>query len=71
MTHVGSGVKEEMDVALQVLLVLAQELPSTLATYSVFLTGILDYLDNLSLAQIRMLFDVFNLLAIKVKMPGT
>ncbi|KAI8065297.1 Fanconi anaemia protein FancD2 nuclease-domain-containing protein [Gongronella butleri] len=71
VTHVGSGVKEEMDVALQVLLVLAQELPSTLATYSVFLKGILDYLDNLSLAQIRMLFDVFNLLAIKVKMPGT
>ncbi|ORX54484.1 hypothetical protein DM01DRAFT_1362850 [Hesseltinella vesiculosa] len=65
VTHVGSGVADEMNVALQVLLTLAQKHPKELAVYSVFLKGILDYLDSLTLLQIRILFDVFNLLALK------
>lgn len=65
-THIGSGVEAEMNVALNVLLKLVKSSVSSVAVYSVFVKGILDYLDNLNLYQIRTLFDIFSLLAITV-----
>ncbi|ORZ16363.1 Fanconi anaemia protein FancD2 nuclease-domain-containing protein [Absidia repens] len=65
VTHIGSGSAIEMDVALDVLLDLAQNNVSSVAVYNVFIKGILDYLDNLTLPQIRTLFDIFSILALK------
>ncbi|KAI8054183.1 Fanconi anaemia protein FancD2 nuclease-domain-containing protein, partial [Gilbertella persicaria] len=64
VTHIGSGVEAEMNVALNVLLQLVKTNVSQVAVYSVFVKGILDYLDNLNVYQIRTLFDIFSLLAL-------
>ncbi|KAL4206758.1 Fanconi anemia protein FANCD2, partial [Rhizopus microsporus] len=64
VTHIGSGVEAEMSIALNVLLHLAKSDVSSVTVYSVFIKGILDYLDNLSLYQIRILFDIFSLIAL-------
>ncbi|CAO3631631.1 unnamed protein product [Cunninghamella blakesleeana] len=54
-----------MNTALEVLLILSQENTPLVSVYSVFIKGILDYIDNLSLPQIRMLFEIFSVLALK------
>ncbi|KAL7326472.1 hypothetical protein PS15p_208812 [Mucor circinelloides] len=64
VTHIGSGVEVEMNVALNVLLELVKTDVSSVVMYSVFVKGILDYLDNLNEYQIRTLFDIFSLLAL-------
>ncbi|CEP15345.1 hypothetical protein [Parasitella parasitica] len=64
VTHIGSGVEVEMNVALNVLLELVNADVSSVVVYSVFIKGILDYLDNLNDFQIRTLFDIFSLLAL-------
>ncbi|KAI8368444.1 Fanconi anaemia protein FANCD2 [Choanephora cucurbitarum] len=64
VTHIGSGIEAEMNVALTVLLKLVKHNVSQVAVYSVFIKGILDYLDNLNVYQIRTLFDIFSLLAL-------
>ena len=56
----------EMDVALDILLHLAQTDVDNMAVYDVFIKGILDYLDNLTLSQIRILFNIFSLLSLTV-----
>lgn len=66
VTHIGSGVEVEMNVALNVLLELVKADVSSVVVYSVFVKGILDYLDNLNEFQIRTLFDIFSLLALTV-----
>ncbi|KAI9258492.1 Fanconi anemia protein FancD2 nuclease-domain-containing protein [Sporodiniella umbellata] len=66
VTHIGSGVETEMNIALNILLYLAKLDVSSVTTYGVFIKGILDYLDNLNLYQIRTLFDVFSLIALTV-----
>ncbi|ORE04580.1 hypothetical protein BCV72DRAFT_210971 [Rhizopus microsporus var. microsporus] len=71
VTHIGSGVEAEMSIALNVLLHLAKSDVSSVTVYSVFIKGILDYLDNLSLYQIRILFDVFSLVALTVSFMMT
>ncbi|GAN01786.1 Fanconi anemia, complementation group D2 isoform X2 [Mucor ambiguus] len=64
VTHIGSGVEVEMNVALNVLLELVKTDVSSVVVYSVFVKGILDYLDNLNEYQIRTLFDIFSVLAL-------
>lgn len=59
-----------MDVALDVLLDLAQTNVAMVAAYNVFIKGVLDYLDNLTLAQTRTLFDIFSILALKVSVDS-
>lgn len=56
-----------MNIALNVLLSLVKFDVNSVAVYSVFVKGILDYLDNLNLYQIRTLFDIFSLLALTVR----
>lgn len=55
-----------MDIALDILLRLVQQDVKSMIVYSVFIKGVLDYLDNLSLSQMRVLFDIFSILALKV-----
>jgi Fanconi anemia group D2 protein len=68
VTHIGSGVEAEMNVALNVLLQLVKSNVNSVIAYSVFIKGILDYLDNLNVSQIRTLFDIFSLLALTVSL---
>lgn len=56
-----------MNIALNVLLNIVKYDVNSVAVYSVFVKGILDYLDNLNLYQIRTLFDIFSLLALTVR----
>ncbi|KAF4079161.1 hypothetical protein AMELA_G00189910 [Ameiurus melas] len=63
VTHVCSGVSGEVDVALELLCELVSQKPTEMAQYSVFVKGILDYMDNLSPQQIRRLFHVLSCLA--------
>ncbi|KAI8481783.1 Fanconi anemia group D2 protein [Branchiostoma belcheri] len=64
VTHIGSGVTSEVDSALDVLCQLVRDMPAAMAPFSVFLKGVLDYLDNLSVAQIRKLFSMLGTLAV-------
>ncbi|KAI8991035.1 Fanconi anaemia protein FancD2 nuclease-domain-containing protein, partial [Mycotypha africana] len=66
VTHIGSGIEAEINTALDVLLKLVQMNASNVIGYSVFIKGILEYLDNLNEHQIRTLFDIFSLLALTV-----
>ncbi|KAI7899702.1 Fanconi anaemia protein FANCD2 [Cokeromyces recurvatus] len=70
VTHIGSGIEVEMNIALEVLLQLVKTDVCSVIVYNVFIKGILDYLDNLSIYQIRTLFDIFSLLALTTRNPG-
>ncbi|KAL6041505.1 Fanconi anemia group D2 protein, partial [Balamuthia mandrillaris] len=61
ITHIGSGASEEIDAALSVLLKLIESkaMREQLASYSVYIQGILDYLHTLQDNQIRNIFTVF------------
>ncbi|XP_061689919.1 Fanconi anemia group D2 protein isoform X2 [Syngnathoides biaculeatus] len=63
VTHVCSGVRVEVDMALELLCNLVTELPAEIGPYAVFVKGILDYLDNLTPQQIRRLFHLLSRLA--------
>ncbi|CAG8586282.1 6722_t:CDS:10 [Funneliformis caledonium] len=60
VTHIGSGSNTETDSALSVLSHLAEATLAKLSRFAIFVKGILDYLDNLSVDQIRILFDVLS-----------
>jgi Fanconi anemia group D2 protein len=60
VTHIGSGYASEIDAALDVLTNLVETCSPAMAPYAVFLKGILDYLDALSLPQIRKLFSMLS-----------
>uniref|UniRef100_A0A8C5WCR0 FA complementation group D2 n=1 Tax=Leptobrachium leishanense TaxID=445787 RepID=A0A8C5WCR0_9ANUR len=63
VTHVCSGYPAEVDVALNVLTELVTLHSAAVALYAVFIKGILDYLDNLNIHQIRKLFQILSMLA--------
>ncbi|CAH1266603.1 FANCD2 [Branchiostoma lanceolatum] len=70
VTHIGSGVTSEVDSALDVLCQLVRDMPSAMAPFSVFIKGVLDYLDNLTVAQIRKLFSMLGTLAFSGTQDG-
>ncbi|XP_028398344.1 Fanconi anemia group D2 protein-like isoform X2 [Dendronephthya gigantea] len=63
VTHVGSGFPNEADPSLDVLSDLVEHHPSHMSSFAIFLKGILDYLDNLSIGQTRKLFQMLSSLA--------
>ena len=63
LTHVGSGNESEVDAALQTLVQLASEHTAALSKFSAFLTGILDFLDSLTVTQARLVYELFARLA--------
>nr|XP_054605115.1 Fanconi anemia group D2 protein isoform X1 [Nothobranchius furzeri] len=71
VTHVCSGVGGEVDMALDLLCGLVLEKPSEMALYSVFVKGILDYMDNLTPQQIRKLFSLLSKLAFGQQQQGS
>ncbi|KAG0275935.1 Fanconi anemia group D2 protein [Linnemannia exigua] len=63
LVHIGSGSNIEIDASLAVLQEIVQVSRSTLNEYSLFIKGVLDYMDNLSLEQIRLFFVILGSLA--------
>ncbi|KAJ1951556.1 hypothetical protein EC988_004013, partial [Linderina pennispora] len=61
--HVGSGNANEVDTAARIYLQLAQQHPMELRPFAVFIKGLLDYVDNLSIENMRMVFDTLGILA--------
>ncbi|KAI8597408.1 Fanconi anaemia protein FANCD2 [Dissophora ornata] len=70
LVHIGSGSTVEIDASLSVLQNIVQVSRSALNEYSAFIKGILDYLDNLSLEQIRLFFVVLGSLAREDEITG-
>ena len=66
LVHIGSGSAVEIDASLAVLQNIVNASRSTLNEYSAFIKGVLDYIDNLSLEQIRLFFVVLGSLAREV-----
>ncbi|XP_068598556.1 Fanconi anemia group D2 protein [Brachionichthys hirsutus] len=71
VTHVCSGLGGEVDAALELLCGLVTEKPSELASYAVFVKGILDYMENLTAQQIRRLFHLLSVLAFGQQQKGS
>ncbi|XP_068108990.1 Fanconi anemia group D2 protein isoform X2 [Hyperolius riggenbachi] len=63
VTHVCSGYADEVDTALDVITDLVSDNSAMVALYAVFIKGILDYLDNLNVQQMRKLFQILCMLA--------
>lgn len=63
VTHVGSGISSEVDAGLKCFRNLAESDPNSLVNFSILIKGIMDYLDDFSLEQVRLLFSLFNTLA--------
>ncbi|CAO3565350.1 unnamed protein product [Mortierella alpina] len=70
LVHIGSGSAIEIDASLAVLQNIVNASRSTLNEYSAFIKGVLDYIDNLSLEQIRLFFVVLGSLAREDEVSG-
>lgn len=70
VTHVGSGYAAEADASLDVLSDLVESYPDVMAPFAIFIKGILDYLDNLTVTQIRKLFNMLSTLAFTNQQDG-
>ncbi|KAM3582486.1 hypothetical protein VKS41_005132 [Umbelopsis sp. WA50703] len=55
----------EVDAALKTLLELVKEDPDSISPFVVFIKGVLDYLDKLTIDQIGVLFDIFSFIAVE------
>ncbi|RHZ86697.1 hypothetical protein Glove_46g140 [Diversispora epigaea] len=58
VSHIGSGSPTEIESTLSVLSHLVDVDIKKLSQFAIFVKGLLDYLDNLNLDQIRILFDI-------------
>ncbi|KAF9341448.1 Fanconi anemia group D2 protein [Linnemannia elongata] len=63
LVHIGSGSSIEIDASLAVLQDIVQVSRSALNEYSLFIKGVLNYMDNMSLEHIRLLFVILGSLA--------
>ena len=63
MTHIGSGMPTEVDHALDILATLVETRRSEMDRFAVLIKGVLDYLEHLSVGQIRRLYSVLSVLA--------
>eukprot|EP01134_Creolimax_fragrantissima_P006799 CFRG6799T1 len=62
VTHIGSMCTHEIDSAMDTLLAICTDFGSKAIVYAVYIKGILDYVDNLSLEQVRKLFLILAVL---------
>ncbi|KAJ2309239.1 Fanconi anemia group D2 protein, partial [Coemansia sp. RSA 2705] len=61
--HIGSGNENEVDTATHIYLELARRHPYELRPFAVFIKGLLDYVDNLSIGHVRTIFDTLGILS--------
>ncbi|VDI47807.1 fanconi anemia group D2 protein, partial [Mytilus galloprovincialis] len=65
VTHIGSGFESEIDHSLDILSELVEHYLTKMAPFAIFVKGVLDYLDNLSVMQIRKLYSMLSILAFR------
>ena len=65
VTHIGSGSQTEVNSAMSVLLHIVREDTQKMSRFTIFIKGILDYLDNLTIDQIQILFEILSNLALE------
>ncbi|OPL21558.1 fanconi d2 anemia group, partial [Mytilus galloprovincialis] len=65
VTHIGSGFESEIDHSLDILSDLVEHYLTKMAPFAIFVKGVLDYLDNLSVMQIRKLYSMLSILAFR------
>ncbi|KAF9401655.1 Fanconi anemia group D2 protein [Mortierella sp. AD011] len=70
LTHIGSGSAVEIDASLAVLHNILKASRPALNEFSVFIKGVLDYIENLTLEQIRLLFVLLGSLAREDEISG-
>ncbi|RMX53291.1 hypothetical protein pdam_00015249, partial [Pocillopora damicornis] len=70
VTHIGSGFAAEADASLDVLSDLVESHADVMAPFAIFIKGLLDYLDNLTVLQIRKLFSMLSTLAFANQQDG-
>lgn len=63
MTHIGSGMPTEVDHALDILATLVDTRRAEMDRFAVLIKGVLDYLEHLSVGQIRRLYSILSVLA--------
>ncbi|KAJ2691868.1 hypothetical protein GGH99_002112, partial [Coemansia sp. RSA 1285] len=61
--HIGSGNINEMDTAARTYLQLAQCYPHELRPFAIFIKGLLDYVGNLPIEHVRIIFDVLGIVS--------
>ncbi|KAK6167722.1 hypothetical protein SNE40_021685 [Patella caerulea] len=61
--HIGSGADDEINSSLDILSHLIENHLKSMIPYAVLVKGVLDYLDNLSITQIRNLYSMLSCLA--------
>ncbi|KAF9376855.1 Fanconi anemia group D2 protein, partial [Podila verticillata] len=71
LVHIGSGSNTEIDASLAVLQNIVDVSRAALNEFNGFIKGLLDYLDNMSLEQIRLFFIVLGSLAREDEESGT
>ncbi|XP_069142684.1 Fanconi anemia group D2 protein-like [Argopecten irradians] len=70
VTHIGIGFEGEIDSSLDILAELVDTHFSKMAPFAIFVKGVLDYLDNLSVMQIRKLYSMLSMLAFRNPQEG-
>ncbi|KAK2186157.1 hypothetical protein NP493_212g05054 [Ridgeia piscesae] len=65
VTHIGSGSAGEVEGSLDILARLIETDVQKMAPFAVFVKGVLDYLDQLTTAQIRKLYSMLSVLGFK------
>ncbi|KAG0328620.1 Fanconi anemia group D2 protein [Podila humilis] len=70
LVHLGSGSRVEIDASLSVLQDLVQLSRASLNEFSGFMKGLLDYLDNMTLEQIRLFIIILGSLAREDEVAG-
>ena len=63
VTHVGSGMPSEVDHALDILATLVDTHRVQMDRFAVLIKGVLDYLEHLTVGQIRRLYSILSVLA--------
>ncbi|KAJ3390789.1 Fanconi anemia group D2 protein [Entophlyctis sp. JEL0112] len=64
IAHIGSGVMYEVDCALAIMLKISESHPDDMLKFRIFVKGLVDYLDQLNVAQIRIVYEIFATLAL-------
>ncbi|KAL4226050.1 Fanconi anemia group D2 protein [Mactra antiquata] len=70
VAHIGSGIEGEIDASLDILAYLVNNHLRKMAPFAIIVKSVLDYLDNLSVCQIRKLYFMLSALAFKNPQEG-
>ena len=71
VTHIGSGMRSEVDNALDILGQLVESQGVAMDRFSILILGVLDYLEHLNMAQIHRLYSILSVLAFRDSETGS